>query len=105
MTDLSRFLDRAEALLARLEILLPPPPSPVDWTAHAFRWRKKSGRGHLEAVHRLHRIRAEDLCRIESQLARMDQNTRQFVAGRMANNVLLTGARGTGKSSLVKAML
>lgn len=105
MTDLSRFLERAEALLARLEPLLPPPPQPTDWDAPAFRWRRLRGHGHLQAVRHPHRIRPEDLCGIASQLERMDQNTRQFVAGRMANNVLLTGARGTGKSSLVKAML
>lgn len=104
-----RFLERADTVLARVESLLPPPPRPVNWDAHAYRWRRQraglQGRGHLEAVLNPHRIRAEDLCGVEDQLARMDQNTRQFVAGRSANNVLLTGARGTGKSSLVKAML
>ncbi|HTJ96872.1 MAG TPA: ATP-binding protein [Rhodocyclaceae bacterium] len=100
-----RFLERADNVLARVESLLPPAPVPVDWRAHAFRWRKKQGRGHLEAVLHPHHIRAEDLCGIEAQLERIDQNTRQFVNGRSANNVLLTGARGTGKSSLVKAML
>ncbi len=105
MTELSRFLERAETLLARVEALLPPPPAPIDWSAQAFRWRRKQGRGRLEAVLHPHHMRAEDLCAIQNQLERMDQNTRQFVAGRAANNVLLTGARGTGKSSLVKAML
>jgi hypothetical protein len=100
-----RFLERADTVLARVESLLPPPPRPVNWDAHAYRWRRQRGYGHLEAVLNPHRIRAEDLCGVEDQLARMDQNTRQFVAGRSANNVLLTGARGTGKSSLVKAML
>lgn len=104
-----RFLERADTVLARVESLLLPPPRPVNWEAHAYRWRRQraglQGRGHLEAVLNPHHIRAEDLCGVEDQLARMDQNTRQFVAGRSANNVLLTGARGTGKSSLVKAML
>ena len=100
-----RFLERADTVLARVESLLPPPPRPVNWDAHAYRWRRQRGYGQLEAVLHPHRIRAEDLCGVEDQLARMDQNTRQFVAGRSANNVLLTGARGTGKSSLVKAML
>jgi hypothetical protein len=100
-----RFLERADTVLARVESLLPPPPRPVNWEAHAYRWRRHRGYGQLEAVLHPHRIRAEDLCGVEDQLARMDQNTRQFVAGRSANNVLLTGARGTGKSSLVKAML
>src|SRR5690606_19798557 len=100
-----RFLERADSVLARVESLLPPPPRLVNWEAHAYRWRRQRGYGQLEAVLNPHRIRAEDLCGVEDQLARMDQNTRQFVAGRSANNVLLTGARGTGKSSLVKAML
>lgn len=100
-----RFLERADTVLARVESLLPPPPRPVNWEAHAYRWRRQRGYGQLEAVLNPHRIRVEDLCGVEDQLARMDQNTRQFVAGRSANNVLLTGARGTGKSSLVKAML
>ena len=104
-----RFLERADAVLARVDTLLPPPPCPVNWEAHAYRWRRQragmQGRGQLEAVLHPHRMRVEDLHGVEEQLARIDQNTRQFVAGRSANNVLLTGARGTGKSSLVKAML
>lgn len=107
--ELLRFLERADTVLARVETLLPPPPSPVNWEAHAYRWRRPRGgaqaRGQLEAVLHPHRIRVEDLHGVEDQLLRIDQNTRQFVAGRSANNVLLTGARGTGKSSLVKAML
>lgn len=99
------FLERADRVLGRVESLLPPTPGPVNWEAHAYRWRRRRGYGHLEAVLHPHQIRTEDLCGVEDQLARMDQNTRQFVAGRSANNVLLTGARGTGKSSLVKAML
>jgi predicted AAA+ superfamily ATPase len=71
----------------------------------AFRWRKRGGRGWLEAVKQPHRIRFEDLQGVEDQKQRIAQNTKQFVAGRSANNVLLTGARGTGKSSLVKAVL
>ncbi|MBI2958749.1 MAG: ATP-binding protein [Betaproteobacteria bacterium] len=106
MSDLAKFLDRAEHMLSRLEALLPAPPQPVDWgKAIAWRWRKSDGRGHLRAVSHLHRIRLSDLRGIDRQKAQIDANTRQFVAGRSANNVLLTGARGTGKSSLVKAVL
>ncbi|MFC4159688.1 ATP-binding protein [Chitinimonas lacunae] len=101
-------LDRIELLLRRLEVLLPPLDQSPDWRAHAFRWRKKdvlgSRVGWLEAVAAPHRIRLEDLQHIEPQKAEMVRNTRQFAAGRSANNVLLTGARGTGKSSLVKAV-
>ncbi len=106
MTELNELLIRAGLLLDRLEILLPGKPEAPDWAAAtAFRWRRRQGRASLVPVARPHRIRLEDLCDIEAQKARIDQNTRQFLAGRQANNVLLTGARGTGKSSLVKAML
>ncbi|MDX9699959.1 MAG: ATP-binding protein [Rhodocyclaceae bacterium] len=106
MTELNELLIRAGQLLSRLETLLPGKPEAPDWAAAtAFRWRRRQGRARLEPVARPHRIRLEDLCDIEAQKARIDQNTRQFLAGRQANNVLLTGARGTGKSSLVKAML
>jgi predicted AAA+ superfamily ATPase len=106
MTDFDRLLARGEMLLARLEALLPPPATVPDWnTALAFRWRKSSGRGFLQPIRHLHRIRLADLRDVEPQKRRLDANTRQFIAGRAANNVLLTGARGTGKSSLVKALL
>ncbi len=107
--ELDQFIQRAEGLLARLESLLPPPAPAPDWTAKAFRWRRRQGRGFLEAVRHPHRIRLDDLREVDEQKARIEQNTRQFVAGRLgansANNVLLTGARGTGKSSLIKAVL
>jgi len=106
MSDLDKLLDRAERVLARLEAVLPPPPQPVDWTAGiAFRWRKSNGRGFLHPVAHPHRIRLADLRDIDRQKALIEANTRQFVEGRAANNVLLTGARGTGKSSLIKAVL
>jgi len=102
----AHLLTRAEAVLTRLETLLPGPPEPPDWRAAiAFRWRRQSGRGRLVPIAAPHAIRLEDLQDVDNQKARLDQNTRQFLAGRRANNVLLTGARGTGKSSLVKALL
>jgi predicted AAA+ superfamily ATPase len=103
--DLTALFSRLEGVLDRVEALLPPPPPAADWSATAFRWRKRSGRGHLEAVRHPHRIRLGDLVAIDAQKAAIDANTRQFVGGLPANNVLLTGSRGTGKSSLVKAML
>jgi len=105
-TELAAFLARAESLLARVEALLPPAPAAPDWSATAFRWRSRGGHhGHLEAVKHPHRIRLADLQGIAEQKARIERNTRQFVEGRSANNVLLTGARGTGKSSLIKGVL
>ena len=98
-------LARIESILERVEAMLPPPPPPVDWHATAFRWRKRGGRGFLQAIAHPHAIRLDELVAIDPQKHAIDANTRQFVAGLPANNVLLTGSRGTGKSSLVKAML
>ena len=108
-TDLSRFLQRAESLIDRLEGVLPAAIPKPDWSATAFRWRSRNGRGWLEAVRCPHAIRLDDLKNVDEQKLRIEQNTRQFVArnggASSANNVLLTGARGTGKSSLIKAVL
>ena len=99
-------IERADALLARLEGVLPRPVAATDWTlSTAFRYRKRGGAGAIEAVRHVAKIRLADLKEVEPQKARLVANTRQFVAGRPANNVLLTGARGTGKSSLIKACL
>ncbi len=104
--QLERLLARAEAVLGQLEASLPPAPPPPDWQAAiAFRWRTRNGRGWLQAVRHPHPIRLADLENIDDQKARIVANTRQFVAGQPANNVLLTGSRGSGKSSLVKAVL
>ena len=107
MTDsLERFLARVDKLIDRLEAVLPAGTQPVDWSAGtAFRWRKRGGRGYLDPVRHPHAIAFSDLKDIDGQKKRLRENTAQFVAGRPANNVLLTGARGTGKSSLVKAAL
>ncbi|MCC6212665.1 MAG: ATP-binding protein [Burkholderiales bacterium] len=96
-----------ERILERLEQILPPPPPPTDWGASiAFRWRRGGrGEGWLRPVRHVHRMRLSDLRGIAAQIARVEQNTRQFLEGRPANNVLLTGARGTGKSSIVKGLL
>jgi len=106
MSDTAKLIKQAAALVARLEQLLPREPPPPDWKASiAFRWRKKNGKGHIESVRHVHRIRLADLQGINSQKELVERNTRQFVEGHPANNVLLTGARGTGKSSLIKALL
>jgi predicted AAA+ superfamily ATPase len=104
--ELDKLIARAEAVLARVEALLPAPTADPEWKKiTAARWRKRNGRGYLQAVAHPHAIALSDLVAIDEQKKAIDQNTRQFVAGHPANNVLLTGARGTGKSSLVKAML
>ena len=104
--QIARFLARAERLLDRIEPLLPPASAAPDWdSAVAFRWRRHGNAGYLQAVTRPAAIRLDDLHDIDAQKERVDANTRQFVAGRPANNVLLTGARGCGKSSLIKALL
>ncbi|MGC4366670.1 ATP-binding protein [Hydrogenophaga sp. R2] len=102
-----RLLERAEQLMARIESVLPQPMGQPDWAASvAFRYRKRSsGHGSLEPVRQVATIRLEDLQEIDGQKDKILQNTRHFVQGLPANNVLLTGARGTGKSSLVKACL
>jgi predicted AAA+ superfamily ATPase len=104
--DLSALIARAEGILERVEALLPPLAPDPDWTrVTAARWRKRGGRGYLQAIAHPHLIRLDDLVAVDDQKEVIDRNTRQFVAGLPANNVLLTGSRGTGKSSLVKAML
>ena len=106
MADAAILIKQAEALLARLERLLPQDAPPTDWDASiAFRWRKKNGKGQIEPVRHVHRIALRDLRGVDAQKDLVERNTRQFVEGYPANNVLLTGARGTGKSSLVKAVL
>ena len=106
MTELVDLLSRAERVLERLESLLPGPATAPDWDAAvAFRWQRRHGRAALTPVRMPHRIGLDDLQDIDEQKTRIDRNTRQFLAGRRANNVLLTGARGTGKSSLIKALL
>jgi predicted AAA+ superfamily ATPase len=104
VSDVPALIDRAVALLGRIEDLLPSAPATPDWSAQAFRWRKERGRGHLQAVPHPHRVAIGDLLCLEQQRAEIERNTRQFLAGRSANNVLLWGSRGTGKSSLVKAL-
>ncbi|MGD9772591.1 ATP-binding protein [Diaphorobacter sp.] len=108
MTDkFDRLIARAEQLIARIESVLPQPLGAPDWAAAiAWRYRKRSsGHGVLEPVRHVGSIALHDLKEIDAQKDKIERNTRQFVQGKPANNVLLTGARGTGKSSLIKACL
>jgi len=102
-----RLLQRAEQLISRIESVLPQPLGEPDWSASiAYRYRKRSsGHGSLEPVRHVAEMRLASLKEIDPQKDKIQRNTLQFVLGQPANNVLLTGARGTGKSSLIKACL
>jgi hypothetical protein len=102
-----RLMARVETLITRIESVLPQPLSAPDWHASvAFRYRKRSsGHGSLEPVKHLGSMGLDDLKEIDEQKDKIRRNTEQFVSGVPANNVLLTGSRGTGKSSLIKACL
>ena len=103
--NLKTFLTQASSILKRLDQLLPPEQQEPDWQAIAFRWQRVGNGGLLSALPRPHTFPLSRLSAIDRQMQRLVRNTEQFLAGRPANNVLLTGARGTGKSSLVKALL
>jgi hypothetical protein len=98
--------ERLKRVLASLEPLLPRPPEKIDWvTCHAANWHRSTFAGTMEPVSSIEGIHLEDLLGIEPQKRVIEENTRQFLAGLPANNALLWGTRGTGKSSLVRALL
>ncbi|MDO3382476.1 ATP-binding protein [Gilvimarinus algae] len=103
MAELSELLSRVDRLLDRLEHLIPTPPPEPDWRAPAFYWRAGNQGGYLQAVHQPHHIPLQALQNVDQQKDRVLRNTAQFAAGKPANNLLLTGARGTGKSTLIKS--
>jgi len=105
MTAADEFFARAERLLARFEQSLPPTHEAHLEDGIAWRWRKRNGRGWLDRITRFNPVTLADLQHIEIQKDELGRNTRQFLAGLPANNALLWGPRGTGKSSLVKALL
>jgi predicted AAA+ superfamily ATPase len=105
MDKLEHLITRAEGLIDKLNQLLPAPPQATDWSATAWHWQSNKGHGYLEAINHPHQIKLDDLHHIDRQKAEIVRNTNQFVKGFTANNVLLTGARGTGKSSIIKALL
>ncbi|MGJ7580649.1 ATP-binding protein [Variovorax sp. RHLX14] len=103
-----KLIERAEQLIGRIESILPQPlQAPSDWNASiAWRYRRRSsGHGTLEPVRHVAQMPLDSLKEIDIQKEKIERNTRQFVEGKPANNVLLTGARGTGKSSLIRACL
>ena len=106
MGKADKFFSRAERLIERLERLFPSQQEDDLEDAIAWRWRKSNGGpGRLEAIRRFNQVRLVDLLHIERQKQALERNTRQFLAGLPANNALMWGPRGTGKSSLVKALL
>ncbi len=105
MEKIESLIARAEGLIDKLESLLPAQTSPVNWQATAWRWLKVNGKSQLQAILNPHQISLNNIHFVDKQKAEIVRNTRQFLAGLPANNVLLTGARGTGKSSLIKALL
>jgi predicted AAA+ superfamily ATPase len=93
-------------VLSSLQLLLPKPVGPIDWTeCYAANWRRHSFAGYLEPVESIENVSLDDLLGIEEQKRTVEENTRQFLAGYPANNTLLWGTRGTGKSSLIRAVL
>lgn len=106
-SSLEQLLAKVSLLVDRIESVLPQPLTAPDWSqAIAWRYRKRSsGHAVLEPVRHVAAMVLSDLKEIDDQKEKLQRNTEQFVQGRPANNVLLTGARGTGKSSLIKACL
>ncbi|MCW8976646.1 MAG: ATP-binding protein [Sedimenticola sp.] len=102
MNQTERLLERAEQLIERLEGVFSPSVQEPDWGCIAFRWKRSSG---LQAIQRPQKVRLDDILCTDLAKSEIARNTRQFVAGRSANNTLLWGSRGTGKSSLIKALL
>jgi uncharacterized protein len=102
---LEDLIARAEDLLVKLDAFLQPKPQAIDWGATAWRWISMNGLGELQAIAHPHEVHLHNIQFVDRQKAEIVRNTRQFLQGLTANNVLLTGARGTGKSSLIKALL
>jgi hypothetical protein len=102
---IEHLIARAESLIDKLETLLPAANATIDWSAIAWRWVAKFGKGELQTISHPHATQLDSILFADRQKAEVVRNTRQFIQGLPANNVLLTGARGTGKSTLVKALL
>ena len=94
-------IERLSTVLEQLQNVLPEPKQSTDFSAPAFKWQNKQ----LKAIHQPKPILLEDLKGIERQMQKVLQNTEQFLKGLPANDILLTGSRGTGKSSIVRALL
>lgn len=102
---LAAFLQKAYSVLNRLDLVLPEEPGKTDWSALAYRWHSVGKKGILESLPNPHTFPLDRMAAVGTQTEKLKRNTEQFLAGRSANNVLMSGSRGTGKSSLVKALL
>ena len=99
-------VEQLERVLSSVEQLLPKAVEPIDWeTTWAANWRRHSFSGYLEPIEEIEKTQLEDLVGIDRQKQILEKNTRQFLRDYPANNVLLWGSRGTGKSSVVRALL
>ena len=106
MEALERLLDRVSGLIDRLEKLVPAGTAEPDWDGIiAFHWRGAAAHEPLQPIRHPHRLALADLLCVDRQKAELERNTRQFLQGLPANNALLWGSKGTGKSSLIKALL
>ena len=102
----AELVSQLKRVLEAAEYLLPKPLPKIDWSVcHAANWKRHSFAGSLEPIESIEGISIDDLLGIEKQKKVVEENTRQFLAGLPANNILLWGTRGTGKSSLVRALL
>lgn len=104
-TQIKELIEQSLAAIKQLRSWLPPAPPDIDWTAFAYRWQRQGAYGYLEAIHNIAPIKINDLQHIDRQKEILQRNTLAFLADKPANNVLMTGARGTGKSSLVRSLL
>ena len=103
-TLLDQTLRKLGEALDRAQLLLPSTAQNVDWSCHAYLWQVRHGRGYLEGLQEPRLQNLDELMSIDRQKNAVLQNTLQFIHRLPANHVLLTGARGTGKSSLVRDM-
>ncbi len=102
MSDSDRLFDRLDQLLDRLERLIPPSvPAEPDWSYRGYRWKER----HLQPITAIDRVDPGELLHIDRQATQLQRNTEQLLAGLPANNALLWGARGTGKSSVIKSLM